>query len=188
MPGPPARAVAPTTYYNSTVHPIAPFAVRGLILKTLQQNQYDDRYTDKAEALIRGLRITMNSPEAPAAFFQFRPPMYWEEGEVEDQSVWMRFRQVQQGVSQAPATTVLPAHDYVNDPRDPRNWAVRASRWAIAAVENQPIRTGPIYDSHEVDGREVTVRFQLVGRGLIRIAEPTPIGAPPHATTASSTW
>jgi len=74
MPGPPPRTVAPTTYYNSTVHPIAPFAVRGLILKTLQQNQYDDRYADKAEALIRGLRIAMNSPEAPAAFFQFRRP------------------------------------------------------------------------------------------------------------------
>ena len=186
MPGPPPRAVAPTTYYNSTVHPIAPFAVRGLILKTLQQNQYDDRYADKAEALIRGLRIVMNSPEAPAAFFQFRPPMYWEEGAVEDQSVWMRFRQVQQGVSQTPATTVLPAHDYVNDPRDPRNWAERASRWAIATVENQPIRTGPIYDSHEVDGRAVTVRFQQVGRGLIvgdkKLGEPvkpaadTPLG------------
>ena len=167
MPGAAPGAVAPTTYYNSTVHAIAPFAVRGLILKTLQQNQYDQRYSDKAEALIRGLRIVMSSPEAPAAFFQFRPPMYWEEGEVEDQSVWMRFRQVQQGVSKAPATTVLPAHDYVNDPRDPRNWAERASRWAIATVENQPIRTGPVYDSHKVDGRVVTVRFKQVGRGLI---------------------
>ncbi|MCP5066690.1 MAG: hypothetical protein GY946_08995, partial [bacterium] len=92
MPGPPPRSIAPTTYYNSTIHPVAPFALRGLILKTLQQNQYDERYIDKAEALIRGLRIVMDSPEAPAAFFQFRPPMYWEEGEVEDQSVWMQFR------------------------------------------------------------------------------------------------
>ncbi len=167
MPGPPPRAVAATTYYNSTVHPIAPFAVRGLILKTLQQNQYDDRYADKAEALIRGLRIAMNSPEAPAAFFQFRPPMYWEEGEVEDQSVWMAFRHVQQGVSQTPATTVLPAHDYVNDPRDPRNWTERASRWAIATVENRPIRTGPVYESHRADGRELTVSFKQVGQGLM---------------------
>lgn len=167
MPGPPSGAVASTTYYNSTVHRIAPFPVRGLILKTLQQNQYDQRYADKAEALIRGLRIVMDSPEAPAAFFQFRPPMYWEEGEVEDQSVWMRFRQVQQGVSRAPATTVLPAHDFVSDPRDPRNWAERASRWAIATVESQPIRTGPAYDSHKVDGRVVSVEFTQVGWGLI---------------------
>ncbi len=167
MPGPPPRRVAPTTYYNSTVHAIAPFAVRGLILKTLQQNQYDERYVDKAEALIRGLRIAMNSPEAPAAFFQFRPPMYWEEGAVEDQSVWMQFRQVQQGVSKAPGTSVLPAHDFVSDPRDPSNWAERASRWAIATVENQPIRTGPVYDSHKVDGRVVTVEFKQVGRALI---------------------
>ncbi len=167
MPGPPAGVMAPTTYFNSTVHPIAPFAVRGLILKTLQQNQYDPRYTEKAEALIRGLRIAMNSPDAPAALFQFRPPMYWEEGEVEDQSVWMRFRQVQQGVSKVPGTSVLPAHDYVRDPRDPNNWAERASRWAIAVVENQPIRTGPMYDAHEVDDREVTVRFTQVGGGLI---------------------
>ncbi|NQU20898.1 MAG: hypothetical protein HQ567_06410 [Candidatus Nealsonbacteria bacterium] len=186
MPGATPGAIAPTTYYNGTVHAIAPFAVRGLILKTLQQNQYDPRYSDKADALIRGLRIAMNSPQAPAAFFQFRPPMYWEEGEVEDQSVWMRFRQVQQGVSKAPATTVLPAHDYVSDPRDPRNWAERASRWAIATVENQPIRTGPVYDSHKVDGRVVTVAFKQVGRGLIvgdkQLGEPvkpaadTPLG------------
>jgi len=186
MPGPPPRTVAPTTYYNSTVHPIAPFAVRGLILKTLEKNQYDKRYSDKAEALIRGLRIVMNSPKAPAAFFQFRPPMYWEERAVEDQSVWMRFRQVQQGVSKAPATTVLPAHDYVNDPRDPGNWARRASRWAIATVEKQPILSGPVYDSHKVDGHAVTVRFKQVGRGLIvgdkKMGEPvkpaagTPLG------------
>ena len=167
MPGPPPRSVAPTTYYNSTIHPVAPFALRGLILKTLQQNQYDERYIDKAEALIRGLRIVMESPEAPVAFFQFRPPMYWEEGEVEDQSVWMRFRQVQQGVSKAPATSVLPAHDFVGDPRDPSNWAERASRWAIATVENRQVRTGPIYDSHKVDGGTVTVHFKRVGRGLI---------------------
>jgi len=109
----------------------------------------------------------MNSPKAPAAFFRFRPPMYWEEGAVKDQSVWMRFRQMQQGVSKAPTTTVLPAHDYVSDPRDPRNWAERASRWAIATVENQPIRNGPVYDSHNTDGRVVTVRFTQVGQGLI---------------------
>ena len=109
----------------------------------------------------------MNTPHAPAAFFQFRPPMYWEEGEVDDQSVWMQFRHVQQGVSQTPETTVLPAHDYVNDPRDPRNWAQRMSRWAVATVENQPVRTGPVYASHEVDGRTVIVRFGQVGRGLI---------------------
>jgi len=186
LPGPPPRAVAATTYYNSAVHPIAPFAVRGLILKTLRQNQYDKRYADKAEALIRGLRIVMDSPKAPAAFFQFRPPMYWEERGAEDQSVWMRFRRMQQGVSKAPATSVLPAHDYVNDPRDPRNWAQRASLWAIATVENQPIRTGPVYDSHKAGGRVVTVRFKQVGRGLIvgdkKMGEPvkpaadTPLG------------
>jgi len=186
MPGPPPRAVAPTTYYNGVIGPIAPFAVRGLILKTLDKNQYDKRYVDKAEALIRGLRIVMNSPKAPAAFFQYRPPMYWEERAVEDQSVWMRFRQTQQGVSKAPATTVLPAHDYVNDPRDPGNWAQRASQWAIATVEKQPIRSGPVYDSHKVSGRTVTVRFKQVGQGLIvgdkKMGEPvkpaadTPLG------------
>ncbi|MDP6547165.1 MAG: hypothetical protein QGH60_24575, partial [Phycisphaerae bacterium] len=97
MPGPPPRTVAPTTYYNAAVAPVAPFAVRGLILKTLDKNQYDKRYADKVDALIRGLRIVMNSPKAPAAFFQYRPPMYWEERAVEDQSVWMQFRQTQQG-------------------------------------------------------------------------------------------
>jgi len=167
MPGPPPRTVAETTYYNAAICPIAPFAVRGMILKTLDKNQYDKRYADKAEALIRGLRAVMNSPEAPAAFFQFRPPMYWEQRAVEDQSVWMRFRLMQQGVSKAPATTVLPAHDFVNDPRDPGNWARRASQWAIAAVEKQPVLSGPVYDSHETDGRTVTVRFKQVGRGLI---------------------
>jgi sialate O-acetylesterase len=167
LPGPPPRAVAPTTYYNGSIHPVAPFAIRGLILKTLDKNQYDKHYSDKAEALIRGLRIVMNSPKAPAAFFQYRPPMYWEERAVEDQSVWMRFRQRQRGVSKTPATTVLPAHDYVNDPRDPRNWAQRASQWAIATVENQPIRSGPVYDSHKVNARSVTVRFKQVDRGLI---------------------
>jgi sialate O-acetylesterase len=160
--------------------------VRGLILKTLDKNQYDKRYADKVDALIRGLRIVMNSPKAPAAFFQYRPPMYWEERAVEDQSVWMQFRQTQQGVSKAPATTVLPAHDYVNDPRDPGNWAQRASQWAIATVEKQPIRSGPVYDSHKVSGRTVTVRFKQVGRSLIigdkKMGEPvkpaadTPLG------------
>ena len=42
-----------------------------------------------------------------------------------------------------------------------------ASRWAIATVKNQSIRSGPLYDSHKVDSRVVTVRFQQVGRGLI---------------------
>jgi sialate O-acetylesterase len=167
LPGPPPRAIAPTTYYNGSIHPIAPFAIRGMILKTLDKNQYDKRYSDKVDALIRGLRIVMNSPNAPAAFFQFRPPMYWEEGAVDDQSVWMQFRQVQQEVSKAPNTTVLPAHDFVNDPRDPGNWAQRASQWAIATVEKQPVRTGPIYDSHKTGDGAITVRFKQVGRGLI---------------------
>jgi sialate O-acetylesterase len=74
----------------------------------------------------------------------------------------------------------------VNDPRDPRNWAERTSRWAIATVENQSIRTGPVYDSHQVDGGAVTVRFEEVGPGLIigdkQLGEPvkpaadTPLG------------
>ena len=45
------------------------------------------------------------------------------------------------------------------------NWAERASRWAIATVENQQILTGPVYDSHKVDARMVTVRFMKVAGG-----------------------
>ena len=168
LPGPkPGDPAAMTCYYNGSIHPIVPMAVRGLLIKPLRQNQGDPFYVAKAEALIRGLREVLDVEDAPTAFFQMRPPMYWEVLEVEDQAVWMQLRAVQQGVAAVSNTSVLAAHDFVEDPRDPRNWAERAARWAIAVVDDLPGRTGPSYRSHRIEAGKVTVAFDHVAQGLM---------------------
>ena len=109
----------------------------------------------------------LGCPDAPAALFQFRPPMYWEVREVTDQSVWMHFRRAQQAAERAPDTVVLPAHDFVHDPRDPRNWAERGCRWAIAAAQGAKTRSGPLLASCKADKGELVIRFARVGAGLM---------------------
>jgi len=183
MPGPPPNRPGPTTYYNGSLHSLAPFAMRGLILKTLQQNMGDPLYAAKAEALIRGLRAVLGCPGAPAALFQFRPPMYWEVRDVSDPNVWMAFRRTQQAAEKVPNSSVLPAHDFVHDPRDPRNWAERGARWALAVTAAAETRSGPAYASHKSKGGKLTVRFDRVGAGLIvgRKAQGDPVRPAPAA-------
>ncbi len=167
LPGPLAEPDAPTNYYNKSINPIVPFAARGFIIKPLQRNLEDPMYGPRARAMVLGLQDVFKAKDMPVAFFEMRPPMYWEVLEVKDQNVWPMLREKQHLVSTVPKTSILAAHNFGIDPRDTGFWGRVACRWALTTVNGDTVCCGPTFRSLTVDDGKVVVTLDHVGKGLM---------------------
>ena len=167
LPGPAAIGRGPTTTYNHVVHRFTPGAIRGIIIQPKTFNVGDPQYAIKAKALILGLRAAFGRKVLPVCFVQMHNPGRYERNETEDQGNWVRMRAAQNQLAQIPHTSVVATYDLKLTSRSEPDLGLRAAQWADAVVRGAPVRTGPIYKGHRVDGRRVIVTFSHVGRGLM---------------------
>jgi len=160
----------PTRMYNKKIAPLVPYAIRGAIWCQGTHNAGDGRiYAAKMEALIDGWRKNWGRPDLPFYFTQMQcygEPDPDNVGFADIREAQTLFFMNAEKVGMVPQYDLNPARPtgihYYNK-LDPGK---RLARWALAHEYGRDIAyTGPIYESHTIEGDTVRVRFDARGPG-----------------------
>jgi sialate O-acetylesterase len=161
------------------VEPLLPLAARGVIWYQGESNASRARqYRTLFPLMIRAWRDALGREDLAFHFVQlasFRPARP-EPGE----SAWAELREAQLLTLRAlPRTGMAVTIDVGNandvHPRDKQTVGRRLARWALATDHGREIEpSGPLYLAHERRGREIVLRFDHVGEGLVARQEGLP--------------
>jgi sialate O-acetylesterase len=177
----------PTGLYNGMIHPVVPFAIRGVIW---YQGESDVgagmKYSEKMNALIQGWRKVWGQGDFPFYYVQLAPFSYPEEIPPEEPSdphhvfelpeIW----EAQTAVLRLPNTGMVVTTDLgeLKDihPSEKREVGRRLSLWALARTygKERLVYSGPLYRSITLEGGKIRIHFDHVGSGLT-----TRDGSPP---------
>jgi len=158
----------PTGLYNGMVHPLVPFAIRGVIWYQGEANRADGpAYAAKMEALIAGWRAVWQQGDFPFYFVQLAPFRYNGDPYLLPQ-IW----EAQTAAMAVPNTGMAVVNDIANlrdiHPRNKQDVGKRLALWALAKTFGREdlVYSGPLYRSMKVEGDRIHVRFNHVGGGL----------------------
>lgn len=162
----------PSTIYNAMIHPLAPYAMRGAIWYQGESNgQEGMSYYHKKRALIAGWRKLFN-PDLAFYWVQlanFREPNDNPAGG----DGWARIREAQRKALTIPHTGMAVITDIGEagdiHPRNKQDVGYRLAQWALHQTYGDEDRTpsGPLYQSHSIDGSSIRLSFDHVGKGLM---------------------
>lgn len=167
LPGPPAIGRGPTTTYNALYHRYARATVRGIVVQPKTFNVGDPQYALKAKALVLGLRAVFGRQDLPVCWMQMHSPGRYEVRDAQDPAQWVRMRSAQNALAGLPHVSVVATYDLKATNRNEPDVCHRAARWAAAPAGNGPVRSGPAYKSHRIEGSAVAVEFARAGQGLM---------------------
>lgn len=171
--------IAPGVLYNGIVHPIAGFAVRGMIWYQGEAETYVDDgmlYADKQAAMVAGWRKAWGAGQWPFYYVHLPPFDYvslkkWFP-KVTRTSLLTKWEAQVKCLRTIPNSDMIVITDLGN-PKDihPRNKIPVAGRLADMALAKTYGREGltvhgPVFKSMTVDGARAVVRFDHVGSGL----------------------
>jgi sialate O-acetylesterase len=158
------------TFFNGSVGPVVGYGIRGMIWYQGESNRGDSSqaYFAFHKALIRGWRQVWDQGEFPFYYVQISALDSWRPN-WQIPEIW----EGQTMVLQLPNTGMAVIHDLCKDLKDihPTNKAGvgrRLALWALAKTygrQDLPY-SGPIYRSHEIEGRRVRIRFDYAFGGL----------------------
>lgn len=179
VPGMSAEGLIPSRFFNGMVHPLAPFALRGVIWYQGENNLHDvgdgARYTDKMEALILGWRAAWSDPALAFYYVQLAPHLYHVvfPNKIVSPEALPIFWEAQAASLRIPHTGMVVTTDLVEDLFDihpPRKQEVgeRLARLALARSYGRPglIDSGPRFNHLELVDGQARLRFDEVGAGL----------------------
>jgi len=164
----------PTVTYNGMIHPLVPFAIRGVIW---YQGESDVgagmHYYYLMKGLIQGWRKVWNEGEFPFYYVQLAPYHYsktFKHCKVEDLPLlW----EAQAAALSVPNTGMAVTNDIgsVGDthPRNKHDVGRRLALWALAGTYGREdvVFSGPLYDSYGIEEDKIRVRFNYTGSGLV---------------------
>jgi len=168
--------------YRGMIHPLVPFAMRGAIWYQGESNGTEGvSYYRKMQGLIGGWRQVWGQGDFPFYFVQLAN-FTQDRKTPEGGDGYAKVRDAQRQSLQIPNTGMAVIID-IGEARDihPKNKqdvGKRLAAWALARDYGKAVLpSGPLYKSHKVQGKQVRVRFDYVGEGLIvgtkRGLEPT---------------
>jgi len=157
----------PGAIFNSRMAPIVPLRLRGFLWYQAESNAgkgEDPReYREKMAALLDGWRGRWDNHKMPCYFVQLPgfPPAVG----------WIRVREEQRRALVIPYTGMAVTIDIPGDdihPPDKLPVSERLARLALSQTYGREIvPSGPLYQSHEVMGKEVRVQFLHAESGLM---------------------
>ncbi len=159
-----------SSLFNGMLFPIIPFGIKGVIWYQGESNA--DRayqYRTLFQAMIEDWRIHWGIGYFPFLFVQLANFMDIPEQPVEDD--WAELREAQLMALRLPKTGMAVTID-IGEMFDihPRNKQDVGKRLALAArniAYGEDIEySGPLYKSMEINGREIEISFNHVGKGL----------------------
>ena len=167
----------PTGIYNSMVHPLVPYAIRGTIWYQGESNLRDGRhYHKKMKALINGWREVWGQGDFPFYFVQLAPFNYTKRfnysGPDTGHFFLPRIWEAQAATLALPNTGMAVTTDISNltdiHPRNKQDVGRRLALWALAKDYGRDDVTysGPLYKAMAVEGNTIRLTFDHVGSGL----------------------
>ena len=164
---------SPAAIYNSMVHPLTPFAMRGGIWYQGESNGNEGTsYYHKKHALVRGWRKVFQNTDL--AFYWVQLANYQRESrEPAGGEGWAKIRAAQTRALDIPGTGMAVITDIgaANDihPRNKQDVGWRLAQWALNQTYGRKklVPSGPLYKSVEVEGNSVRLSFRHVGKGLM---------------------
>ena len=177
----------PSAIYNSMVHPLTPYALRGAIWYQGESNGNEGiTYYQKKHALVKGWRKAFQNPDLGFYWVQlcnFRKPNVMdikdaskEESRPEGGDGWAKLREAQtqaldlKHTGMAVIIDLADAHN-PNDihPKNKQDVGGRLAQWALNQTYNKKhmVASGPLYSGHEIKGNKIHVSFKNVGQGLM---------------------
>ena len=161
-----------STLYNAKVHPLVPYAMRGVVWYQGESNSGRAvQYRTLMATLIRSWREKWDT-DFP--FYQVQLANFQATSETPQDSAWAELREAQQMAADAVGnagvaviTDIGAAKDI--HPKDKQNVGERLARLALVDVYGRAMtRTGPtVADVTPADGT-ITVRFENLGEGGFR--------------------
>ena len=178
---------SPSAIYNSMVHPLTPYAMRGAIWYQGESNGGEGiTYYQKKHALVKGWRKAFQNPDLgfywvqlcnfrKANVVKIKDPKK-EESRPEGGDGWAKIREAQTQALDLKHTGMAVIIDLAdaNNPNDihPKNKqdvGGRLAQWALHQTYDKKnmVPSGPLYSGHKIKGNQVHLSFKNVGKGLI---------------------
>ncbi len=161
----------PTALYNSMVHPLIPYAMKGVLWYQGESNTgRPERYEALLTSLILDWRKRWNRPELPVIFAQL--PGFMEYNYLPSESNWARQREATLKTLKVPHTAMTVNIDLGewNDVH-PDNKKDVGERMALAARKlaygEDIVYSGPIFRSAEIRENKILLSFDHTDSGLI---------------------
>jgi sialate O-acetylesterase len=166
----------PSTLYNAMVNPLVPYGIRGAIWYQGESNAggpaangFD--YETYLRALIDGWRDRWGQGDFPFYYCQLAQFKAISETPI-DSNGWVDVNDDMRKVLNHKNVGMAVLNDCgeVADihPRNKVDAGKRLALWALAKdYGHELVHSGPLYKSHQIKGKEVTVEFASVGEGLM---------------------
>ena len=158
----------PTVTWNGMIHPIVPYAIRGVVWyqgeSVIGGTAGDKLYPRVMEALVTSWRKAWNEGDFPFYVVQLAGQDAASNNPV--------IRESQAAVLSLPNTGMAVAIDIGEKkavhPKDKQDVGDRLSRIALANVYGKAIEySGPVYESMAVEGGAIRIKFSHLGGGLV---------------------
>ena len=167
----PSPDMAPVSLFNAMIHPLIPYAIRGMVWDQGENNAWvnDPIYGTRLAAMINGWRRDWKTPKAPFLIVQIAPYFHYPKPTVGVPLVWQGD---ENAVRTLPEVGMVGTMDIGNlhniHFRDKQDVGKRLTLLALNMVyRHGTLRTmGPMYKSMHVDGSKIIIRFQDVIGGL----------------------
>jgi sialate O-acetylesterase len=150
--------------FNGMLHPLIPFAIKGVAWYQGESNVGDASYAAHVKLLVTDWRSRWGQGDFP--FCSCLLPGYGPPSETPAESRWAACREAQQAVLELPNTAVVNLLDTCEDgdlhPRDKRIAGERLAAVALArAYHDASIPwSGPVFSAVEFRGHEAVLSFQ----------------------------
>lgn len=177
-PGAKAEQTVPSSLYYGMIHPLVPYALRGVLWYQGETNLMDvndsDRYPDKMEALIRGWREAFADPYLPFYYVQIAPHFYHliRRQVIDAPTSLPEFWEAQAAVLRIPHTGMAVITDLVDDlfdihPRNKQDVGLRLAWLALARTYGRKdvVDSGPVFRRWEVKDGRAYLYFDHTGGG-----------------------
>lgn len=157
----------PTCLYNSRIHPIVPFAIRGAIWYQGESNVGEGMlYLEKTKALIAGWREVWNDASLAFYFVQLAPFKGYGAGALAQ--IW-EAQTAALGIDHT-GMAVISDVGNIDDihPRNKRDVGKRLALWALAKNYGRDdiVYSGPLFKAMTVTGNKAEITFSHTGDGL----------------------
>ena len=171
---PAANKQFPSTLFNGMVHPVIPYAIKGVIWYQGESNAKHNtlQYEANFRAMIRGWRARWGQGAFPVYFAQLAN---WKSPATEpvESDGWASVCDQQRRTLGLKHTGMAVLHDTGEagdiHPHNKMDVGKRLALWALKHDYDQPIAvwSGPLYKSHSIQGDQVVISFDSVGSGLM---------------------
>lgn len=174
LPAPSLEVANPCEAFNGVVHPLIPFAFRGVTWYQGESNPGEGKiYELKMKAMISGWRQAWGEGDFPFYYVQLANEGLPNQDPAENGTFrYVPVREAQRRVLSLKNTGMAVAIDLGEDanghPRNKQDVGERLSRWALAQDYGQKIAfSGPLFRSHRVVGEKVILSFEHAQSGLM---------------------